>query len=228
SGSTAAGCADGPSARAAWICCRASSGRSVKEARNPSDEVSVTATSRESPAAIPGRQRRRTTRSPRSGGSTQRTKTLSSSRSREVLCTVCPSATKRTGKTSGFRMAALFHDGQPSWKCLRPGPPGASGEAVTRVLSAQTALPDNYVDQETLLAAFREHWGKKHFNLERLEQLHRAVRVGGRHLALPLEEYAALETFAARNAAWTRAAVEVGEAALRAALDDAGLSPGDL
>ena len=88
-----------------------------------------------------------------------------------------------------------------------------------RLLSVQTALPPHYVDQETLLAAFRAEWGKKHFNLDRLEQLHRAVRVGGRHLALPLAEYRELVSFAQRNAAWTRAAVEVGETAVRNALD---------
>ncbi len=87
-----------------------------------------------------------------------------------------------------------------------------------RVLSAATALPPHFVDQDTLLGEFRQLWGQKHFNLERLEQLHRAVRVGGRHLALPLEEYKSLESFSARNAAWTRAAVEVGAEAVRRAL----------
>jgi alkylresorcinol/alkylpyrone synthase len=96
---------------------------------------------------------------------------------------------------------------------------------TARILSAQTALPPHYVDQETLLAAFREEWGKKHFNLDRLEQLHRAVRVGGRHLALPLEEYRALESFAARNAAWIRVAVEVGAEAVRRALLAADVAP---
>ena len=96
---------------------------------------------------------------------------------------------------------------------------------MTRILSAAQALPPNFVEQETLLAAFRAAWGQKHFNLDRLEQLHRAVRVGGRHLALPLEEYAALESFAARNAAWTRVAVEVGEDAVRKALLAADVSP---
>ncbi|HUJ27096.1 MAG TPA: type III polyketide synthase, partial [Myxococcales bacterium] len=94
-----------------------------------------------------------------------------------------------------------------------------------RILAAQTALPPHYVDQETLLAAFRAAWGKKHFNLERLEQLHRAVRVGGRHLALPLDEYIGLESFAARNAAWTRVAVDVGEQAVRNALLAADVAP---
>jgi alkylresorcinol/alkylpyrone synthase len=96
------------------------------------------------------------------------------------------------------------------------------------ILSATAALPDNYVDQETLLAAFRAHWGQKHFNLGRLEQLHRAVRVGGRHLALPLAAYAELDSFAKRNDAWIRAAVDLGEKALTDALLRADLRPSDL
>ena len=96
---------------------------------------------------------------------------------------------------------------------------------MTRILAAAQALPPHYVDQETLLAAFRALWGQKHFNLGRLEQLHRAVRVGGRNLALPLEEYAGLESFAARNAAWTRAAVGVGEDAVKKALLKADVTP---
>ena len=102
-------------------------------------------------------------------------------------------------------------------------PTGAS--LGPRILAASRALPPHYVDQDTLLAAFRELWGQKHFNLERLEQLHRAVRVGGRHLALPLDQYRALESFADRNAAWTEAAVAAGEDAMRAALLAADVAP---
>lgn len=94
-----------------------------------------------------------------------------------------------------------------------------------RILTAQTALPPNFVDQETLLGSFRALWTKKHFNLDRLEQLHRAVRVGGRHLALPLEQYPALESFAQRNAAWERVAVDLGEQAVRKALLAADVAP---
>ena len=96
---------------------------------------------------------------------------------------------------------------------------------VPRILAAQTALPPNFADQETLLGAFREMWGQKHFNRDRLEQLHRAVRVGGRYLAFPLERYAELRTFAERNAAWERAAVELGEQAVERALLTADVSP---
>jgi alkylresorcinol/alkylpyrone synthase len=94
-----------------------------------------------------------------------------------------------------------------------------------RILSVERALPQHFVEQEKLLAAFRALWGQKHFNLERLEQLHRAVRVGGRHLALPLEEYAALQGFAERNAAWTRVAADLGATAVRKALLAADLAP---
>jgi alkylresorcinol/alkylpyrone synthase len=90
------------------------------------------------------------------------------------------------------------------------------------------ALPSNFYEQEELIAAFREHWSTQHFNLERLEELHRSVQVGGRHLALKLEEYPRLKSFAERNDAWIRVAVELGEKATRAALEEAGLAPRDL
>jgi len=51
------------------------------------------------------------------------------------------------------------------------------------------------------------------------------VRVGGRHLALPLEAYAELESFAARNAAWIEAAVTAGTDAVRNALLAADIAP---
>jgi alkylresorcinol/alkylpyrone synthase len=96
------------------------------------------------------------------------------------------------------------------------------------IVAVGTALPPHYADQETLIAAFRSAWARQHFNVDRLEELHRAVGVGGRHLALPIEEYPRLTGFAAANAAWNRVALDVGEAAVRAALDRAGLSPRDV
>ncbi len=86
------------------------------------------------------------------------------------------------------------------------------------------ALPSHYYDQDTLIAAFRDLWGRTHHNAERVEALHRHVLVGGRHLALPLEEYAALDTWGKANDAWIRVAQEVGEQAVRAALDSARVS----
>ncbi|MBK7860101.1 MAG: type III polyketide synthase [Archangiaceae bacterium] len=96
------------------------------------------------------------------------------------------------------------------------------------IRSVARALPPHYADQEQLIAAFRDAWSKQHFNLERLEDLHRAVGVGGRHLALPLAEYAQHTTFQQRNDAWVKGAVELGEKAVREAVAAAGLALGDL
>jgi alkylresorcinol/alkylpyrone synthase len=97
-----------------------------------------------------------------------------------------------------------------------------------RIASVGSALPPHYYDQQTLLAALKEHWGRRHHNLERLERLHRNVLVGGRHLALPLEEYDALATWGDANDAWIRVAQEVGGAAVLDALERAGLAVGDV
>jgi alkylresorcinol/alkylpyrone synthase len=96
------------------------------------------------------------------------------------------------------------------------------------ILCVGRALPPHYADQDTLTAALREQWGEQHYNLDRLEELHRAVQVTGRYLALPISEYAALVSFAERNEAWRRIAADLGESAIRSALRAAGLSPRDV
>jgi alkylresorcinol/alkylpyrone synthase len=93
------------------------------------------------------------------------------------------------------------------------------------ILSAGSALPPNFADQETLIAALSAHWGARHFNVERLADLHRAARVGGRHLALPLAEYPAIDSFAKANDAFVRVGTELGAAAVSDALGRAGLAP---
>ena len=97
-----------------------------------------------------------------------------------------------------------------------------------RIAGAGRALPEHYYDQETLLAAFRQHWGGRFHNPARLEQLHRNVLVGGRHLALPIERYPELRSFGEANDAWIECALPLGEAAVRDALRRADLRPGDV
>jgi alkylresorcinol/alkylpyrone synthase len=99
---------------------------------------------------------------------------------------------------------------------------------MASIAAVGRAFPPNYYDQDALLAAFRTHWATRHFNLDRLEALHRNVLVGGRHLALPMADYAKLTGFGAANDAWITVAQEVGEAAVRTALGDAGLAPADV
>ncbi len=90
------------------------------------------------------------------------------------------------------------------------------------------ALPPHYASQDQLIEAFREMWSKEHFNLGRIEDLHRSVQVGGRYLALPISQYDALTTFQARNDAWVKSAVAVGADAVNKALSQAGLSAKDV
>ncbi|MEE8524014.1 MAG: 3-oxoacyl-[acyl-carrier-protein] synthase III C-terminal domain-containing protein [Thermoanaerobaculia bacterium] len=92
-----------------------------------------------------------------------------------------------------------------------------------RIAAVGKAFPDHYYDQDRLLAAFQRQWTREHYNPRRLERLHKNVLVGGRHLSLTLEEYEALETWGQANDAWIRVAQDVGERAVRDALERAGL-----
>ena len=106
---------------------------------------------------------------------------------------------------------------------------GSGDRAETQKIAAVgSALPRHHYDQQTLLEALRGHWAKRHHNLARLEQLHRNVLVGGRHLALPLEEYDRLETWGQANDAWIRVAQELGGEAVETALGKAGLTVADV
>jgi alkylresorcinol/alkylpyrone synthase len=95
---------------------------------------------------------------------------------------------------------------------------------MSHIAAVAAAFPPHYYRQEELLAGFRELWAERFFNLERAERLHRNVLVGGRHLALPMEQYRRLETWGQANDAWLRVAQEIGEEAVRRALAAAGIA----
>ena len=97
-----------------------------------------------------------------------------------------------------------------------------------RIAAVGAAFPPHYYDQEQLIAALRRTWGERHYNLERLEALHRNVLVGGRNLALPIEEYETLTTWGRANDAWIRVAEEVGGRAVLDGLERAGLGVDDV
>lgn len=93
-----------------------------------------------------------------------------------------------------------------------------------KIAAVGRAFPPHYYDQQTLIDALRRRWADRFFNPERLERLHKNVLVGGRHLALPLEEYERLTTWGQANDAWIRVAQEVGAQAVLDGLARAGLS----
>jgi alkylresorcinol/alkylpyrone synthase len=97
-----------------------------------------------------------------------------------------------------------------------------------RIASVGSAFPPHYVDQETLIASLKDLWAGRFHNPTRVEELHRHVLVGGRHLALPLAEYARMGSFTEANDAWIRVGVDVGARAIEDALARAGLGVGDI
>jgi len=94
---------------------------------------------------------------------------------------------------------------------------------MPHIISVQTALPDHFYDQDQLIEALMERWGTRYANPERIAKFQRNVLVGGRHLALPIERYDALEGFGDHNDAWIEVAVPLATRAVQGALDQAGL-----
>ncbi|MBK7948195.1 MAG: type III polyketide synthase [Deltaproteobacteria bacterium] len=94
-----------------------------------------------------------------------------------------------------------------------------------RIASVGRALPPHRYEQEELLEALGRVFADRFFNARRLEQIQRNTLVGGRHLALPIEQYAELRGFGDANDAFIRCGLELAEAAIREALARAGLEP---
>ena len=96
------------------------------------------------------------------------------------------------------------------------------------VRSIGRALPQNYYPQEVISAALWNEWGGGDDSRARFERLHRAVGVRGRHLALPMEDYPALDSFSKTNDKWIERATELGMEAAESALAQAGLAATDI
>src|SRR6188768_823513 len=97
-----------------------------------------------------------------------------------------------------------------------------------QIAAVGRAFPAHYYDQETLTAALAAAWGTRHHNLQRLTNLHKNVLVGGRHLALPIEDYDKLTSFTVANDAFIRVGTDLGAQACADALRLASLQPHDI
>ncbi len=97
-----------------------------------------------------------------------------------------------------------------------------------KLATVQTAQPPHYYNQDQLLREFKRLWMEQHHNAARVEQLHRAVMVGGRYLALPMESYHSINSFTDANNHFIRVGTDVAEEALNKALNAAQMQPEEL
>ncbi len=98
---------------------------------------------------------------------------------------------------------------------------------VSVIAGVQGALPANRYSQEEIAEAFLAMPGfAEHEELVR--GLYRSAKVGHRHLVLPLDAYAGLRDFGTANDHYIDNAVDLGCAAVSAALDEAGLQASDV
>ncbi len=102
-----------------------------------------------------------------------------------------------------------------------------AGPGSTIIAGVQPALPPYRYSQQEITETFLTLPGFTG-QADILRAVHQSAKVGHRHLVMPAEKYAALTDFGEANDLFIDNAVELGCAAVSAALDEAGLRPDDV
>lgn len=99
---------------------------------------------------------------------------------------------------------------------------------MTRIAAVCGVLPPHRYEQHEITDALAAMGASSGTERALLNRVHAAAGVRTRHLALPLERYGELSGFGAANDTFIEVALELGERAVRTALDEAGISPQDV
>jgi alkylresorcinol/alkylpyrone synthase len=99
---------------------------------------------------------------------------------------------------------------------------------MTKIVTVRSAFPANRHPQSELTEAYAELCGLDPARRVLLRRLHGNSGVDTRHIALPLPDYRTLRGVEASNDRYIDEALDLGERALRGALESAGLTGGDL
>ena len=99
---------------------------------------------------------------------------------------------------------------------------------MTRIAAVAPELPAHSYSQQEIIEVMGPLLSPDPKRRALIERMYSSSTVERRYSALPLERYRDLGGLTASNAEWVRVATELGERAVRAALDAAGLRPEDV
>jgi alkylresorcinol/alkylpyrone synthase len=99
---------------------------------------------------------------------------------------------------------------------------------MTRIAAVAPVLPAFVYTQSEITAELAPLMTKVPARQAVIERMHAASGIGTRHTALPLERYRDLGTFRETNDIFIEVATDLGERAVRIALDDAGIAASDV
>jgi alkylresorcinol/alkylpyrone synthase len=99
---------------------------------------------------------------------------------------------------------------------------------MPRILAVAPVLPENVHEQHEITSALGDRLTGTSASRSVLERVHAASGIKTRHLALPLERYADLDSFSETNALFAELALPLVEKAVTTALHEAGLLVDDV
>jgi alkylresorcinol/alkylpyrone synthase len=100
---------------------------------------------------------------------------------------------------------------------------------MPHVIAVEPCFPKHYFSQAEIGREFLRVFGaRSEASPDKIQRLFGSVKVEGRHLSLPLEDYAKLDGFAMRSKLWLENALELGHEAVCRALASAGLTAADI
>jgi len=99
---------------------------------------------------------------------------------------------------------------------------------MAHIASVQVALPRHAYSQTDITAELVGRLAPDNATKTVIERVHQATGVSTRHLVLPLDNYAGLESFTRANELYAEHALPLIVSAATAALEDAGLAPDDV
>jgi len=99
---------------------------------------------------------------------------------------------------------------------------------MAHIAAVEVALPPHVYSQEQVTTELVGRLAPDDATKTVIERVHQATGVATRHLALPLEDYAGLDSFTTANELYAEHALPLVVAAATAALDQAGLTPEDV